>query len=246
MNEAIKQHIKSIEKVEPIQLSPYERDTPMIYMDFGNMSTVWKQQAPSYRPDWVKPINSYPGLWARVSNDYFEFVKELALKLAPYFGASPSLESIKRISCNYAIATKLNEELHAYQTIPHFDNLNSNQIALVHYLCGGEFGGTGFYQHKSTGVKEVISANHDRYRDHLDIELSQGGYKEKQYISSHHPLFDRTHYIEAEFGRIVAFPSTRLHSACLAESQLNSDVILDGRLTITSFIIFDRRELPNV
>ena len=41
--------------------------------------------------------------------------------------------------------------------LPHVDTTQNNQLAIVHYLCNNEHGGTSFYRHKASQF-EVISA----------------------------------------------------------------------------------------
>ncbi|MCF2858265.1 DUF6445 family protein [Pseudoalteromonas sp. SMS1] len=222
-----------------MNLTPTDSHTPICCLSTGQESLKWKKLASDYKPDWVKPINSYPGLWARVPDSYYDFIREIMTKMAPFFGLD--VNDVKRVSANYAVVTKSQTELGPYQTIPHFDNLNPNQIALVHYLCDNQFGGTGFYKHRATGFEEITTTNHDTYRDILDTELQAKPLESPAYIRADHPLFMRTQYLEAQFGDIVAFPSNILHSACIVGEPPSDKSLTEGRLTITSFIVFGQR-----
>ncbi|KZN64760.1 hypothetical protein N473_13285 [Pseudoalteromonas luteoviolacea CPMOR-1] len=223
-------------------LSPTDSKVPIYCMSTGEESLKWKKLASNYKPDWVQPINSYPGVWARVPDSYYDFIRKVMAQMAPFFAVD--VNDIKRVSANYAVVTKSQAELGPYQTIPHFDNLNPNQIALVHYLCDSQFGGTGFYKHCETGFEEITVENHEHYRNILDSELEQQSPAKPEYIRSNHPLFHRTQYLEAQFGDIVAFPSNILHSACIAGEPPATEMLTEGRLTITSFIVFGKQSAP--
>lgn len=200
-------------------------------------SIKWKKLASNYKPDWIAPSNSYPGLWAKVPQTYFDFINQLIPSLLSNFSAE--LKNVKRVACNYALATTSHEELHDYQQIPHFDSQLNNQIAIVHYLCSQEFGGTGFYYHNSSEIEVVTAKNRASYVDTLSNEMTHLNNKSSQYIEDNHPLFTRTHYEQAQFGKLICYPGNLLHSACIPSVDLTVSKLTEGRLTITTFIELD-------
>ncbi|MBE0367496.1 MULTISPECIES: DUF6445 family protein [Pseudoalteromonas] len=202
-------------------------------IDASTDSKKWLKTASNYRPDWVLPTNSYPGLWAKVHNDYFAFIKNVIDALSTPFNYSAN--NVKRVSCNYALVTQEPSSLQPFQTIPHFDLPKDNQIALVHYLCDAQFGGTGFYSHKSTGINRVSRHNHDDYIHSIKKEIDTHTAQSPQYITHTHPLFVREHYEAAQFGKIVAYPGNLLHSACIPQQLPKANDLRSGRLTITTF-----------
>lgn len=208
---------------------------PLVCSYFAkNDSKQWLNFASNYRPDWVTPTNSYPGLWAKVPNLYFKFINDIIVEISKQHRFE--MTDIKRVSCNYALLTSTPSSLLPFQTIPHFDSKINNQMAIVHYLCGQEFGGTGFFRHNQSGIELIDSKNRANYLDTLSVEIQDTANVSQSYISDNHPLFTRTHYESAEFGKLVTYPGNLLHSACVPESLPVVKHLRDGRLTITTFI----------
>lgn len=203
-------------------------------LDAPEESAKWLKAASNYRPDWVLPTNSYPGLWAKVPNNYFQFIHEVLQAFSNTYNYSA--KNIRRVSCNYALVTQKHESLNPFQTIPHFDTPMNDQIALVHYLCDEQFGGTGFYQHVNSKITRVNRNNHDSFVNTVKQQLEELDPTTPEYIADNHPLFKRTHYEHAQFGRLVAYPANLLHSACIPTPLPESQDLRSGRLTITSFI----------
>jgi len=55
--------------------------------------------------------------------------------------------------CFYSLVTTPADKLNMVQRIPHVDGGNDKKLALLHYLCGQDFGGTAFYKQLKTGFE---------------------------------------------------------------------------------------------
>ena len=67
------------------------------------------------------------------------------------------------IECNFSVVTTPPEALTPIQRLPHFDGTAPNRLALLHYLCPPEAGGTSFYRHRATGFETITDARLSAY-----------------------------------------------------------------------------------
>lgn len=197
---------------------------------------LWKKNASFYKGDWIKALNYYPGIWSKVTPQYFSFIETILSKIAYHFSLENS--KIESLNSNYAIAQTPNEELLPLQKIPHYDGVKNNQLAVVHYLCNEEFGGTGLFSHRKTQLERINSETEKHFsktakEEALQAELSG-------YINTDNPYYELIAYCRAKPSRLFIYPGNVLHSAIIpSQCKLNNE-IAEGRLTITSFISFEK------
>lgn len=131
------------------------------------------------------------------------------------------------------------EQLKPIQMLPHIDTTQINQLAVVHYLCGKEHGGTSFYQHKSTGFETITEQRLTQYSTQLKQQAIQARlHKNPRYMAGSNSLFEQTYKVEAKINRAIIYPSNLLHSGNINPLLGLSSVPSEGRLTIGSFITF--------
>ena len=115
----------------------------------------------------------YPGLRAEVAaTDVEAYLAPIQALIAKTFGfAGPP----RVISAGYSIVTTRPADLTPIQRLPHFDGLEAERVALLHYLNGQEQGGTAFYRHRSTGFETISAERHAAYDAALHREVAEHG-----------------------------------------------------------------------
>lgn len=138
------------------------------------------------------------------------------------------------VECAFSLVTTSRDQLTPIQRIPHFDTPDPKRLALLHYLCGPDGGGTAFYRHRSTGFETIPQDRLPAYDAALQSEvgdLPTGGY-----ITGDTALFEETGRVEARWNRMVIYRSFRLHSGVIPADLPLSDNPRAGRLTVNTFL----------
>jgi hypothetical protein len=104
---------------------------------------------------------------------------------------------------------------------------------MVHYLCRGEFGGTGFFRHRSTGFEFVDAAREHRYVSAARRELTAAS--DVGFASERTTNYELIGQSPAVFNRLIVYRSHVLHSALLDDEAGSSDPAR-GRLTANGFV----------
>lgn len=177
----------------------------------------------------------FPGIRAPVSLSYQRFVLEsLQEAIADAFGLSG--RTLKFTMCQYSLVTTPPERLSLLQRIPHFDSLEPEGLAAIHYLFRSGYGGTAFYRHRKTGFERLTEARKVAYLRSLESENDGPNMPGRAYINGSTPLFEEIGRVEGVFNRMVVYPRNILHSGCI-EADFHPDPDpLTGRLSINSFI----------
>lgn len=177
------------------------------------------------------PTGGYPGLRAPAPLDYVEVV---ARTLFPQIVDAFDLPPVKlaRAECNFSVVTQPQESLASSQREPHVDTTDPLQFAILHYLCGSEHGGTGFYRHRATGFETLTPERLAAYRAARASEAPPPpGYPTRE-----NDAFEHIGGIDAAFDRIAVYRSRLLHSGLIADPiRLSSDP-RTGRLTANIFL----------
>jgi Family of unknown function (DUF6445) len=127
------------------------------------------------------------------------------------------------------------DKLVPFQRVPHFDSVDQNRIALLHYLCA--IGGTSFYRHRSTGTETVTPEGQESYIRTVNAEVRKGGMPPSQYVDGDTELFERTARYEAAFNRALIYRGSMLHSVNVPKSFLPDPNPRTGRLTVNTFLM---------
>ena len=177
----------------------------------------------------------YPGLRAEVAaKDIDAFLVPVQGLIAEIFGFR---EPASVISAGYSIVTTPPVQLTPIQRLPHFDGLEAERIALLHYLNGQEQGGTAFYRHRSTGYETISSERHATYDAALHREVAQHGLPDSAYISGDTLLYERIARFEARSNRALIYRGHTLHCADLpADLDFTPDPKA-ARLTVNTFLM---------
>jgi hypothetical protein len=180
--------------------------------------------------------NFYPGVRAPAPAPYVQaLVRALRPYMARVFGAPEGGRA--GVTCALSMAVTPANEASVVQRLPHIDTAEPNQLAILHYLCGPEHGGTAFYRHRETGLETIDPDQSKPYFAVLrrQIERVPTG---PGYITGSDALFERIGAVEAAFERIIVYPSRLLHAGILPDTPVSLDPRA-GRLTVNTFYRYE-------
>lgn len=176
----------------------------------------------------------YPGLRAEVAaDDVAAFLAPVERLIAETFSFG---EPARVISAGYSIVTTRPADLTPIQRLPHFDGLEAERVALLHYLNGPEQGGTAFYRHRSTGFETISAERHPAYDAALHREVAEHGLPGPAYISGDTKLYERIARFEAKPNRALIYRGHLLHCADLPEGLDFTPDPRRARLTVNTFL----------
>ncbi|MDT8999917.1 DUF6445 family protein [Paucibacter sp. APW11] len=179
----------------------------------------------------------YPGVRAEAPADYTANLVQLVEPLIKLNFKVPEDLPLHKSICAFSLTTMPPDTLGPLQRTPHFDASTPYHMAVLLYLCDGQHGGTGFYRHKATGIQQVTHANRDDYIDCYREELERRP-PPARYFDRGDEHFDFLGMLPAKFNRLVVYPGSLLHSACINPSISLSSDPMRGRLTLNSFFDF--------
>lgn len=139
---------------------------------------------------------------------------------------------------HFSIVSTPPAKLHLLQRMPHFDTTNPQQLAVLHYLCEPQQGGTSFYRHRRTGFEFIDEARKPLYANALNEDMTVFGPPPMKYVCGSDPIYERTASFSAAFNRVLIYRSINLHSA-----DIEPDFSFDadprtGRLTANTFFYY--------
>lgn len=178
----------------------------------------------------------YPGIRTPAPAAYARALYRLLhSEVGRIFNLKPG--AIERAECSFSIVSTPPEQLHPAQRIPHFDSNNRHELAMIHYLCSGEHGGTSFYRHKETGFEAVDKHRRKHFFEMLERQARTFGVPEPRYINGDTELFERIASYEAVFNRALVYRCTSLHSGDIGpDFTFNTDP-RTGRLSVNTFLL---------
>lgn len=175
----------------------------------------------------------YPGVRSSAPNAYVDAIgRAYGAIICKVFGWQN--EGMQPTASDFSLVTTPPDRLVRYQRLPHIDGTSADTVAVLHYLCGRDKGGTGFFRHCSTGYETLDDGRHPVYTRALEAELSGAGEPEARYPGSS-PHFDMVQTYPCAFNRIIAYRGNVLHSGLIPESMDFSDDPRQGRLTLNTF-----------
>lgn len=181
--------------------------------------------------------NFYPGVRAPAPSGYVQaLVRTLRPYLAETFGAP--VDGRAHVTSALSMATLPAAQANLAQRLPHIDTTEPNQLAILHYLCGPEHGGTAFYRHRASGLEVIDAARGPAYfaalRARMAADPGAAGY-----IVQSSDIFEQTAVVAPLFNRIIVYASNLLHAGVLPDRPLSQDPRA-GRLTVNTFFRFER------
>ena len=179
----------------------------------------------------------YPGLRAPAPAAYTEVLTALLDPLIKVNFQVPDHLDIKVGLSAFSLTATAPEALGPLQRSPHFDASTPHFMAALLYLCDTTHGGTGFYRHNATGWQRITAANREKYLDVRHAELNRA-VPPARYFDRSDAHFTFLGMIPARFNRLVVYPGSLLHSACIDPARSLSSDPRHGRLTINTFYDF--------
>lgn len=176
----------------------------------------------------------YPGVRSPAPELYIQMLYHYLHEII-YNNFSLKGTMVKTVKSDFSMVINPPLQLKAAQCMPHFDSLNTYELAAVHYLCDSTFGGTSLYRHRSTGFESVDQLRFSQYSETLKSELEDCMYP-KAYMNGDNHLFERIASYEAEYNRIIVYPCNCLHSGNISSDFSFERNPRKGRLTVNTFI----------
>lgn len=179
----------------------------------------------------------YPGVRAATPKAYQQLIIDSLNNILVDFFELPSSQLVFPVS-HYSIVTTPPDKLNLLQKIPHFDSLDKNGLATVHYLFKGNLGGTSFYRHRKTGYEKIDQQRQLNYLRSLESENGGPNMPKNSdgYINGDTPIFERIVQQPAKFNRMIIYRRNSLHSGSIAKDLVTNSPTSHTRLTISSFI----------
>ncbi len=169
----------------------------------------------------------YPGLNAPLPATYLPMMMTaLNRPMSEIFGVP--LASQTRVFGFFGLMTVEAAAMTRPQATPHIDAFHLHGLAGVHYLGSGEFGGTAFYRHKTTGFERITPSRSHKYQTLRAAELATA--------ADPATLYDDIAYVEPLPNRLILYRAGQLHSARLTNSPTLPTHASRGRLTANLFI----------
>lgn len=189
------------------------------------------------RPATLDAQQGYPGLRAPAPTAYTRTLTELLDPLVKLNFQVPEALNVKVGLSAFSLTTVPPHQLGPLQRTPHFDASTPHHMAALLWLCAESHGGTGFYRHKATGLQRITAENREHYLDVRHAELNLRC-PPPRYFDRSDEHFSFLGMMPARFNRLVVYPGSLLHSACINPARsLNSDP-RQGRLTVNTFYDF--------
>ncbi|MFY7863741.1 DUF6445 family protein [Roseateles sp.] len=179
----------------------------------------------------------YPGIRSTAPAEYSNALVELLDPLIKANFDVPDSFELRKSACEFSLTTVPPGGLGLMQRTPHFDSSSPHHMAVLLYLCGQEHGGTGFYRHVSTGIQRITPENYQHYSDVYceELELEEPS---PRYFDRSDQRFTFLGMMPARFNRLVVYPGSLLHSACINPGIGICDDPRKGRLTVNTFFDF--------
>ena len=179
----------------------------------------------------------YPGMRCEAPAEYSQTIAELLVPLIHTNFGVPEELPMRKSMCAFSLTTQAPSELGPLQCTPHFDASTPYHMAILLYLCDGRHGGTGFYRHNATGLQQITEATREAYLDTYYDEINARR-PAQRYFDNSDDQFTLLGLIPAKFNRMVVYPGSLLHSACINPAISLSSDPRAGRLTLNSFYDF--------
>ncbi len=221
----------------PLALAPAldrigEEGAPVLRVD-GFDATAALALATALAP-FAAATNHYPGLRRVLGVEdeaAYAYVVALLDALGPYLGGAFDCDGFDLIEASFSMVTTPPERLTAVQRAPHFDSVDPDMIAILHYLT--PTAGTAFYRHRASGIAMLSAANVDRY-----VAAAQATPTGRGYMRGSDAGWERIGLVEGRAGRVVAYPTRLLHSGHIVDPPggAASTTPATGRVTTNIFI----------
>lgn len=177
--------------------------------------------------------NSYPGLRRLITaadEAANAYVRRAMQAAAPFIGGGFDAERFDLVEASFSMVVDPPGALAPAQRAPHFDSVDPDYLALLHYLS--DTPGTAFYRQRATRIERVDAANVDRFVATARAESAA----RSGYIAAADAQFDQIGAVEGRRDRLVIYQGALLHSGIIPADMTFSDDPRRGRLTANFFV----------
>lgn len=182
--------------------------------------------------------NYYPGLRRIIRPEdkaADAYAAQLCRDAAPFIGGAFGIQGFSLVEASFSIVTTAPDELQPTQRIPHFDTVDPNYLALLHYVNVADGTGTAFYRHRATGIERVTERDLPRFIPSMEAELATIP-EDSGYINASNRFFEQIGAVEAVSDRLIIYQGSLLHSGIIPPGMALHGDPLHGRLTANLFI----------
>ena len=174
----------------------------------------------------------YPGLRRPIASGdaAYGYVARLLQAAGPFIGGGFDVDTFELLEASFSMVTTPPSALDPAQRAPHFDSIDSDYLAVLHYLS--DTPGTAFFRQRATGIELVDDRNVDQFvatARRVNGDLS--GYT---FGSNLH--YDHIGQIEGVRDRLAIYRGSMLHSGIIPPDMTFSADPRLGRLTTNIFI----------
>lgn len=185
--------------------------------------------------EYTKVGPHYPGVRASVPPARVRaFLEPIVDLLFSTFQCGTELQVLDAF---YSLVTTRPAELRPIQRLPHFDGLERERLALLHFLSTDRESGTAFYRHRSTGLESVDATHYPAFSAAVTRDAAVHGLPEPMYISGDTPMYEQVAAFEGRFNRMLIYRGHVLHCAHLPNGLSYSSDPRVGRLTVNTFLM---------
>jgi hypothetical protein len=214
-----------------------EREPVLVVDNFLGDAQVLVQYAVAHAAFGSVQDAFYPGARAPIPPIYcFALRAFLGRIIGDAFGLSDHV--VTGELSHFSLVTTPPDKLQLVQRMPHFDNTDLKQLAVLHYLCPKDHGGTSFYRHRRTRFEYVDEPRKQAYTAAVCADLKAMGPPPARYICGDDAMFERTKSFEAAFNRLLIYRSVNLHSADIGAAFDFDPRPGTGRLTANTFFYY--------
>lgn len=183
--------------------------------------------------------NYYPGvrrMIAREDGAAHAYVDAMLEAAAPFIGGAFDVTGFDLLEASFSLVTADPATLEPQQRAPHFDSLDPDYLAVLHFLSDTPDTGTAFFRQRATGIELLDDYNVARF-----VETSRAEGAEPGYIRGSNPSFEQIAAFDGIADRLLIYRGASLHSGIIpAGMPLSADPRL-GRLTANIFVQGRRR-----
>jgi hypothetical protein len=182
-----------------------------------------------------RAANYYPGFRRIIGSHDKEadaYVVRTLERVAPFIAGGFDFDAFNLLEASFSIITDRPETLSPAQRAPHFDSIDPNYLAILHYLGGTERTGTAFYRQLSTAIEAVNERNLDRFVEAAKRESAQLA----GYIAGSNDFFEQIAAVEAVPDRLIIYQGCLVHSGLIPPDHDFDGDARHGRLTANFFV----------
>jgi hypothetical protein len=180
--------------------------------------------------------SAYPGLRRFITpadTDAAAYARRTLQTAVPFINTTFGMKGFDLLDASFSLVTTAPDRLLPMQRAPHFDSVDPDYLAVLHYIGGVSGSGTAFYRQRSTGIERVTADNNTLFVETAKRETAPDA---AEYIRSSNPWFDQIGVVDARPDRLIVYQGSLLHSGVIPPDLPFSDDPRSGRLTANFFV----------